>query len=134
MGNILSSVASGLAGGVLGLATGGVAGAAVGAVNGFATAAANPAGGVNNISTATDPTVAAQQLLDQQYENTNFQLQAEELRHQTEMQIQSQQFNDVQDEKSEQMREMNTLRSVAMKQREADDKIVKEFIKTTTGE
>jgi len=134
MSNLFSSVASGLAGGVLGLATGGVAGAAVGAVNGFATAAANPAGGVNNISTATDPTVAAQQLLDQQYENTNFQLQAEELRHQTEMQIQSQQFNDVQDEKSEQMREMNTLRSVAMKQREADDKIVKEFIKTTTGE
>jgi hypothetical protein len=134
MSNFLSSVASGLTGGALGLLTGGVTGAAVGAVNGFATAAANPAGGVNNISTSTDPTVAAQQQLDQQYENTNFQLQAEELRHQTEMQIQSQQFNDVQDEKSEQMREMNTLRSVAMKQREADDKIVKEFIKTTGGE
>ncbi len=134
MGNFLSSIASGLEGGALGFLSGGPAGAAVGAVNGIATASANPAGGVNNISTSTDPTVAAQQLLDQQYENTNFQLQAEELRHQTEMQIQSQQFNDVQDEKSEQMREMNTLRSVAMKQREADDKIVKEFIKTTGGE
>ena len=134
MSNFISSLASGLAGGTLGLISGGPAGAAVGAINGYATAAANPAGGVNNISTTTDPTVAAQQQLDQQYENTNFQLQAEELRHQTEMQIQSQQFNDVQDEKSEQMREMNTLRSVAMKQREADDKIVKEFIKTTGGE
>jgi hypothetical protein len=134
MSNFLSSIASGLEGGALGFLTGGVTGAAVGAVNGYSTAAANPAGGVNNISTSTDPTVAAQQQLDQQYENTNFELQAEELRHQTEMQIQSQQFNDVQDEKSEQMREMNTLRSVAMKQREADDKIVKEFIKTTGGE
>jgi hypothetical protein len=134
MGNFLSTIASGLEGGAIGFLSGGPAGAAVGAVNGVATAAANPAGGVGNISTSTDPTVAAQQLLDQQYENTNFQLQAEELRHQTEMQIQSQQFNDVQDEKSEQMREMNTLRSVAMKQREADDKIVKEFIKTTGGE
>jgi hypothetical protein len=134
MSNIFSAIASGLTGGALGFLSGGPEGAAVGAVNGFSTAAANPAGGVNNISTSTDPTVAAQQLLDQQYENTNFQLQAEELRHQTEMQIQSQQFNDVQDEKSEQMREMNTLRSVAMKQREADDKIVKEFIKTTGGE
>jgi hypothetical protein len=50
------------------------------------------------------------------------------------MQIQSQQFNDVQDEKSEQMREMNTLRQVAMKQREADGAIVKEFIRTVTAE
>lgn len=54
--------------------------------------------------------------------------------HQLQMQSQSQQFNDVQDEKSEQMRETNTLRTVAMKQREADDKIVKEFIKTVGGE
>ena len=61
-------------------------------------------------------------------------LQTEELQHQTQMQIQSQQFNDVQDEKSEQMREMNTLRTVAMKQREADDKIVQEFIKTAGGQ
>ncbi len=50
------------------------------------------------------------------------------------MQVQSQQFNDVEDEKSEQMREMNTLRTVAMKQREADDKIVQEFIKTAGGQ
>ena len=61
-------------------------------------------------------------------------MQTLELGHQAEMQAQSQQFNDVQDEKSEQMREMNTLRDVAMKQREADDKIVKEFIKTVGGE
>jgi hypothetical protein len=58
----------------------------------------------------------------------------EEMRHQVEMQVQSQEFNDVQDEKSEQMREINTLREVSMKQREADDRIVKEFIKTSGGE
>ena len=39
-------------------------------------------------------------------------------------------FNEVEDEKTEQMREMNVLRDVAMKQREADIAIVKEFIRT----
>jgi hypothetical protein len=134
MGSVFSAIGNGIVGAATGFITGGPAGAVVGGAMGAATAAASPAGGVNNISTSTDPTVAEQQLLDQSYENTNLQLNAEEMRHQIEMQIQSQQFNDVQDEKSEQMREMNTLRSVAMKQREADDKIVKEFIKTAGGE
>ena len=34
------------------------------------------------------------------------------------------------DEKSEQLREMNVMREVAMKQREADNSILKEFIRT----
>jgi hypothetical protein len=46
------------------------------------------------------------------------------------MEWQSTMFNEVEDEKSEQLREMNTLRDVAMKQREADIAILKEFIKT----
>ena len=39
-------------------------------------------------------------------------------------------YTDAEDEKTEQMREMNTLRDVAMKQREADISVLKEFIKT----
>lgn len=122
-----------LGGAVTGFLTGGPVGAAIGGVAGAANGTSAPSG-LNNISSTTDPTLAAQQALDQQYEWNNFSLQAEELQHQTAMQIQSQQFDDVQDEKSEEMREMNTLRSVAMKQRESDDKIVKEFIKTAGGE
>ena len=130
----LGSVITGALGGaVTGLLTGGPAGAAAGGVAGAVSGLSAPSG-LNNISSSTDPTLAAQQAVDQAYETNNFLLQAEELKHQTDMQIQSQQFDDVQDEKSEQMREMNTLRSVAMKQREADDKIVKEFIKTAGGE
>jgi hypothetical protein len=95
---------SSILGGVTGAATGLLAGGPVGAA----------AGAVNGLE--------------------NLALQAEELRHQTDMQIQAQQFNDVQDEKAEQMREMNSLRDVAMKQHEADDKIVKEFIRTAGSE
>ncbi len=133
MGNFLSNIAGGIGGALTGLFSGGPAGALAGGVNGLINGGHGPSG-FGNIASETDPTLAAQQAINKTYEASNFVLQAEELRHQTEMQIQSQQFNDVQDEKSEQMRELNTLRTVAMKQREADDKIVKEFIKTAGGE
>ncbi len=121
MGNFLGSLIGGVAGAATGLITGGPIGAATGGLNGL-------------VNGGTDPTLALQQGIDQAYEYENLALQTEELRHQTDMQIQSQQFNDVQDEKAEQMREMNSLRDVAMKQHEADDKIVKEFIRTAGGE
>lgn len=133
MGNFLSNIISGVAGAATGLITGGPVGAAAGGINGLVNGGNGPSG-FGNISSSTDPTLALQQMQNQQYEWSNFMLQGEEMRHQLEMQEQSQAFNDVQDEKSEQMRETNTLRTVAMKQRESDDKIVKEFIKTAGGE
>jgi len=133
MGNFLSNIVGGIGGALTGLLSGGPAGAVTGGINGLVNGGNGPSG-FGNISPETDPTLAAQQIIDKGYEATNFALQAEELHHQVEMQMQSQQFNDVQDEKAEQMREVNTLRIVAMKQREADDKIVKEFIKTAGGD
>jgi hypothetical protein len=133
MGNFLSSILGGVTGAATGLLAGGPIGAAAGAVNGLVNGGAGPSG-LGNIQSTTDPTLAAQQGIDEAYEYENLALQAEELRHQTDMQIQAQQFNDVQDEKAEQMREMNSLRDVAMKQHEADDKIVKEFIRTAGSE
>ncbi len=128
MGNLFSAIG----GAATGFLTGGPVGAVAGGIGGLV--AGGGASGLGNISPGTDPTLAMQQGLDKAYETENLLMQVEQLRHQSEMQVQSQQFNEVQDEKSEQMREMNTLRSVAMKQRESDDKIVKEFIKTAGGE
>jgi hypothetical protein len=133
MGNILGSLIGGVAGGLTGFLEGGPAGAVAGGIDGLVNGGNGPSG-LPNISSSTDPTLPLTQAMDQAYELENLELQGEEMRHQIAMQIQSQQFNDVQDEKAEQMREMNTLREVAMKQREADDKIVKEFIKTAGGE
>jgi hypothetical protein len=133
MGNFLGNILGGISGAATGLLAGGPVGAAAGGLNGLVNGGNGPSG-LGNIQSCTDPTLALQQGIDQAYEYENLALQAEELRHQTDMQIQSQQFNDVQDEKAEQMREMNSLRDVAMKQHEADDRIVKEFIRTVSSE
>ncbi len=133
MGNFLGTIFGGLEGAATGLLEGGPAGAAAGGLSGLLSGGGGPSG-VGNIASGTDPTIALGQSMDKAYEYANLGLQAEELRHQYTMQVQSQQFNDVEDEKTEQMREMNTLRTVAMKQREADDKIVQEFIKTSGGQ
>jgi len=133
MGNLFATVGNTLAGAAVGLLSGGPAGAVAGGLNGAINGGRGPSG-AGNIAPGTDWLTPATQTLNRGYEAQNFAMQAEQLRHQSAIQIQSQQFNEVQDEKSEQMREMNTLRTVAMKQREADDKIVKEFIKTAGGE
>jgi len=57
---------------------------------------------------------------------------AEQIRHQEQMQLQSEAFDEMMDEKSEQMREVNTLRDVQMQQRKADDQITKKFIESIT--
>ncbi len=128
MGNLINAVG----GAITGFMTGGPVGAMAGGVGGFVSGG-GPSG-MGNIAPGTDPAPAISQGMDRAYEYQNLLMQGEQLRHQSAMQVQSQQFNEVQDERSEQMREMNTLRNVAMKQREADDKIVKEFIKTAGGE
>lgn len=132
--NLLGSIINGVTGAATGFLAGGPVGAAAGGLNGVIVGGGAPGGGIANIAPGTDPTLAGQGLVDKAFEYNNFLMQVEQLRHQSALQAQSQQFNEVQDEKSEQMREMNTLRTVAMKQREADDKIVKEFIKTAGGE
>ncbi len=133
MGNILGNILGGLEGAATGMLTGGPPGAIAGGVSGIINGGGGPSG-VGNISSQTDPTIALSQSANRAYEYATFALNAEQMRHQLQMQVQTNQFNDVQDEKSEQMREINTLREVSMKQREADDKIVKEFIKTAGGE
>ncbi len=135
MANIFSVPGNAAAGAGIGFVTGGPAGAVAGGMtSGIGAMTGAGPSGLGNIAPGKDLTLPIAQGMNQAYEGLNLGLQAEQLRHQFVMQEQSQQFNEVQDEKSEQMREMNTLRTVAMKQRESDDKIVKEFIKTAGGE
>lgn len=71
--------------------------------------------------------------LDAQNEAFQVQMYAEQMRHQEQMQLQSEAFDEMMDEKSEQMREVNTLRDVQMAQRKADNAITKKFIESITG-
>jgi len=57
---------------------------------------------------------------------------AENLRHQSKMQWEATWFNEMMDEKSERMRQMNELRDVQMEQRKADNQITKKFIQSIT--
>jgi hypothetical protein len=67
-------------------------------------------------------------------QNEAFQLAmyGEQIRHQEQMQMQSQAFDEMMDQKSESMREVNTLRDVQMAQRKADNQITKKFIESIT--
>lgn len=57
---------------------------------------------------------------------------SQQMRHQEQMQMQSEAFDEMMDERSEQMRQVNTLRDVQMQQRKADDGITKKFIQSIT--
>ena len=70
--------------------------------------------------------------LDAQDEAFQLSMYAEQIRHQEQLQTQSQAFDEMMDEKSEQMREINTLRDVQMAQRKADNAITKKFIQSIT--
>lgn len=72
--------------------------------------------------------------LDAQDESFQLAMYAEQMRHQDQMQVQSQAFDEMMDEKSEQMREVNTLRDVQMAQRKADNGITKKFIQSIADE
>lgn len=95
----------------------GVAGAVTGTTSG------NLAGNLGN---------GAMGALDAQDESFQVMMYAEQMRHQEQMQVQSQAFDEMMDEKSEQMREVNTLRDVQMAQRKADNQITKKFIESIT--
>jgi hypothetical protein len=124
MANILGA----LGGAATGFLTAGPIGAALGGLEG-GISGGGPSG-AGNIQPSTDSTLAQQQILDQGYEQAQVVLNAENMRHNLAMEWQSTMFNEAEDEKSEQLRQMNVLRDVAMKQREADIGILKEFIKT----
>lgn len=65
-------------------------------------------------------------------ENFQTNLYREQLRHQQRMALQSTAFDEMMDERSENMRQVNTLRDVEMAQRKADNQITKKFIESIT--
>lgn len=97
-----------------------LAAGATGALGG-GTTAGNLAGSLGNAGLGA---------LDAQNETFQLAMYAEQIRHQEQMQTQSQAFDEMMDEKSEQMREINTLRDVQMAQRKADNAITKKFIQS----
>ena len=123
------NIGGAIAGGITGLVEGlnpisGIAGAVQGALSGKGPS------GAGNIEANKDPSLSAMQNADKAYEWAQLGLNVENMRHNLDLQWQSTMFNEVEDEKSEQLREMNVLRDVAMKQREADVAILKEFIRS----
>jgi hypothetical protein len=123
------NIGGALAGGLTGLVEGlnpisGLAGAVQGGLAGKGPS------GAGNIEGNKDASIPALQRADQAYEWAQLGLNVENMRHNLDLQWQTTMFNEVEDEKSEQMREMNVLRDVAMKQREADVAILKEFIRS----
>jgi hypothetical protein len=100
--------------------------AAEAAISGFAgatTTAANMTGNIANGGMAG---------LNASSEAFQLFMYGQQIHHQEVMQMQSQAFDEMMDEKSEQMREVNTLRDVQMAQRKADNGITKKFIESIT--
>ncbi|MBV8117710.1 MAG: hypothetical protein JOY69_04020 [Candidatus Eremiobacteraeota bacterium] len=102
---MLEGVGSGLLGGALG-----------GAVNGGIASGEN----------------AAMNALNAQDETFQLGMYASEVQNQEQMQMQSEIFDQMMNERSENMREVDTLRNVDMAQRKADDSITKKFIQSIT--
>lgn len=100
--------------------------AADGAMTGFAGGGATAA---NTVGAAGNAGLGG---LNAQDEAFQLSMYGEQIRHQEQMQIQSEAFDEMMDEKSEQMRQVNTLRDVQMAQRKADDGITKKFIESIT--
>ena len=70
--------------------------------------------------------------LNAQDESFQLGMYASEVQNQEQMQLQSEIFDQMMDERSENMREVDTLRNVDMAQRKADDQITKKFIQSIT--
>ena len=122
--NIINALVGGAEGFLM---SGGNAGAALEGAVGMlpGTTAGNITGEIGN---------GALGALDAQDEAFQLSMYGEQIRHQERMQMQSQAFDEMIDEKSEQMREINTLRDVQMAQRKADNAITKKFIQSITEE
>jgi len=70
--------------------------------------------------------------LNAQDESFQLGMYASEIQNQEQIQMQSEIFDQMMDERSENMREVDTLRNVDMAQRKADDSITKKFIQSIT--
>jgi hypothetical protein len=105
----LLPVLEGLGTGVLGSALGGAIGGGAG----------NVENGVMNA-------------LNTQDETFQLGMYASEIQNQEQLQMQSEVFDQMMDERSENMREVDTLRNVDMAQRKMDDSITKKFIQSIT--
>ncbi|MGA8533963.1 MAG: hypothetical protein WB615_07625 [Candidatus Tumulicola sp.] len=105
----LLPILEGAGSGLLGSALGGALGGGV--------------GGVEN---------GAMNALNAQDETFQLGIYASEVQNQEQMQMQSEVFDQMMNERSENMREIDTLRNVDMAQRKADDSITKKFIQSIT--
>ncbi len=106
----LLPVLEGLGSGLLGSAVGGALGGGI-------------AGNAGN---------AAMSALNAQDETFQLGMYASEVQNQEKLQMQSEVFDQMMDERSENMREVDTLRNVDMAQRKMDDSITKKFIQSIT--
>jgi hypothetical protein len=70
--------------------------------------------------------------LNSQDETFQLGMYASEVQNQEQLQMQSEIFDQMMDERSENMREVDTLRNVDMAQRKMDDSITKKFIQSIT--
>ena len=118
------NLAAALGGGVQGLLTTGnpYAGLALGAVSGFAGGGSSSA--VGNFGNGMTGVINGE---DEAFQTG---LYLEQVRHQQAMALQSNAFDEMMDERSENMRQINTLRDVEMAQRKADNQITKKFIES----
>ncbi|MBV9440278.1 MAG: hypothetical protein JOZ24_09830 [Candidatus Eremiobacteraeota bacterium] len=116
-----------LLGAIAGAAQGAIFGAnpiSIGAgalTGGFGSSGASTAGGVGN---------SYQDLVNGGYLGATEALDAQQMMFQLQLQAQSTQFDEMTSERSELLRQQNSLRDVAMEQRKADNQIVKEFIRS----
>ena len=97
-----------------------------------ATVAGGLAGATTGSSTSTIGNIgnAGLDSAQQSYMNQTNVQEEQQLNFQLQMQQQANMFNDMTDEKSEIMREANTLRNVSMEQKKADTEITKKFIES----
>jgi hypothetical protein len=75
---------------------------------------------------------SAMNALNAQDEQFQLGMYASEIQNQEQLQMQSEVFDQMMDERSENMREVDTLRNVDMAQRKMDDSITKKFIQSIT--
>ena len=89
-------------------------------------------GGAFGTGTAGNAENAAMNALNAQDESFQLGMYASEVQNQEQLQMQSEVFDQMMDERSENMREIDTLRNVDMAQRKMDDSITKKFIQSIT--
>jgi len=92
----------------------------------------NAIGGAFGSGVAGNAENAAMNALNSQDEGFQLSMYASEIQNQEQLQMQSEVFDQMMDERSENMREVDTLRNVDMAQRKMDDSITKKFIQSIT--